>query len=69
MTLSNGLATNAAAVLALTAGARYPQLVGDALIDRAGRAVPGLIPIGIPVLAAAATELRSALDRGQCRRR
>jgi hypothetical protein len=46
-----GKAANAAAVIALTIGQRHPQLVGPALIDADGAAHPGLIPIGIAVLA------------------
>ena len=66
--LPAGKAANAAAVMALTMGARQPQLVGDALIDREGNAHPGLIPIGIPVLGAPAGDLptvrRKALEAG-----
>jgi len=64
--LSVGKAANAAAVMALTMGARHPQLVGEALIDSAGNAHPGLIPIGIPVLGAPKEDLpgirRKALE-------
>jgi hypothetical protein len=52
-----GKAANAAAVMALTMGARHPHLVGDALIDAAGNPHPGLIPIGIPVLGAPKEDL------------
>lgn len=55
--LPSGHAANAAAVMALTMGARQPQLAGDPLIDRDGNAHPGLIPIGIPVLAAPGDDL------------
>ena len=51
--LPAGLAANAAAVLALTLGASMPGLVGDELIDADGEQHPGLIPQGLPVLAAA----------------
>ncbi|MDR5774804.1 DUF2000 domain-containing protein [Caballeronia sp. LP006] len=50
--LPPGRAANAAAVLALTVGQRHPSLVGAPLVDASGHAHPGLIPIGIAVLAA-----------------
>ncbi len=52
-----GKAANAAAVMALTMGARHPHLVGDALIDAAGNPHAGLILIGIPVLGAPKEDL------------
>lgn len=67
-TLPPGLAANAAAVLALSIGARFPQLPGHDLVDADGSAHPGLIPMGLPVLSAPAdrlTDLRSAaIDAG-----
>jgi len=56
-TLPPGKACNAAAVVALTLGARHPQLVGAPLVDADGVAHPGLIPFGISVLKAAAADL------------
>ncbi|HCN02445.1 MULTISPECIES: DUF2000 domain-containing protein [Pantoea] len=55
--LPAGKATNAAAVIALTVGQRHPSLAGEALEDAATRRFPGLIPVGIPVLAADAQQL------------
>lgn len=55
--LPPGLAANAAAVLALTVGARLPQLPGPDLTDADGSLHPGLIPMGLPVLAAPADRL------------
>lgn len=57
--LSSGLAANGAALLALTAGQRYPSLVGEAFVDALGQAVPGMCPTGIPVLTAPALQLSS----------
>jgi hypothetical protein len=57
--LPAGRAANAAAVIALTLGRRHPHLVGPDLVDACGRAHPGLIPIGIAVLAASAAELNA----------
>jgi hypothetical protein len=57
--LPTGRAANAAAVIALTLGKRHPHLVGPDLVDASGRAHPGLIPIGIAVLAAPTAELNS----------
>lgn len=50
--LPAGRAANAAAVIALTIGQRHPALVGLPLVDASGCEHPGLIPIGITVLAA-----------------
>ncbi len=55
--LAAGKAANAAAVMALTLGARHPDLVGEPLIDAAGNMHAGLIPIGIPVLGAPVDDL------------
>ncbi len=63
-----GLAANAAAVLALTVGARFPQLPGQDLPDADGDVHPGLIPMGLPVLCAAPDRLaalRAAALDGQ----
>ncbi len=67
-TLPAGLAANAAAVLALTVGARFPQLPGQDLPDADGDVHPGLIPMGLPVLCAAPDRLaalRAAALDGQ----
>jgi len=53
-----GRATNAAAVIAVTIGQRHPVLVGEQLVDASGFTHPGLIPIGIAVLAASREDLR-----------
>lgn len=67
-TLLVGLAANAAAVLALSIGARFPQLPGHDLVDAEGSAHPGLIPRGLPVLSAPGDGLpglrAAALDVG-----
>ena len=55
--LPAGLAANAAAVLALTLGAREPELVGADFVDADAQPHPGLIPIGLPVLRAARADL------------
>lgn len=52
-----GRAANAAAVIALTIGKLRPHLAGTDLIDKSGAVHPGLIPIGISVLGASATDL------------
>jgi hypothetical protein len=64
MELAVGLAANAAAVIALTVGARHPGLVGAPLIDASGYEHPGLIPIGIAVLAAKQEALSVIRDKG-----
>ena len=55
--LPAGLAANAAAVLALTLGAREPGLVGADFVDADAEPHPGLIPIGLPVLRAPRADL------------
>jgi hypothetical protein len=50
--LPAGLAANAAAALALTLGATVAGLIGEELVDADGERHPGLIPHGLPVLAA-----------------
>jgi hypothetical protein len=57
LALPSGRAANVAAVIALTLGKRHPHLAGADLVDGSGHAHPGLIPIGITVLAAAAADL------------
>ncbi|HEY1611531.1 MAG TPA: DUF2000 domain-containing protein [Paraburkholderia sp.] len=59
-----GRAANAAAVIALTVGQRHPALVGPPLVDASGVAHPGLIPIGIAVLAADQATLATIRDKG-----
>lgn len=62
--LSNGWSANAAAVIALTIGQRHPGLVGEPLVDASGFQHPGLIPIGITVLAAPQEELQGIRQKG-----
>jgi hypothetical protein len=65
--LPPGLAANAAAVLALTLGARVPALVGADFHDADGSAHPGLIPMGLPVLVAEADRLSELRERALAR--
>jgi hypothetical protein len=62
--LQSGRAANAAAVIALTIGARHPVLVGEPLVDASGFRHPGLIPIGIPVLTGSQKELFDIRQKG-----
>lgn len=62
--LPAGRAANAAAVLALTIGQRHAALVGQSLIDASGYEHPGLIPIGIAVLAAGQDDLSIIREKG-----
>lgn len=62
--LPGGRLANAIAVIALTVGQRHPVLVGEPLVDAAGFAHPGLIPIGVTLLATAQTELAEIRLRG-----
>jgi hypothetical protein len=65
--LPKGLAANVAAVLAMTLGARTPELIGADFEDAGGRAHAGLIATGLPILGAPASELpalaAAALER------
>lgn len=61
--LPPGRAANAAAVIALTVGQRHPALVGPPLVDASGVEHPGLIPIGIAVLAADQATLAGIRDK------
>lgn len=60
-----GRAANAAAVIALTIGQRHPGLVGAPLVDAGRHAHPGLIPIGIAVLAADQDTLSTLWQKGR----
>ena len=62
--LPPGRAANAAAVIALTIGQRHPALVGLPLVDANGFEHPGLIPIGIAVLAAGQDEIAQVRQQG-----
>jgi hypothetical protein len=61
--LPAGLAANAAAVLALTLGARAPGLRGADIDDADGARLPGLIDRGLPILKAAAADLAGLRSR------
>ncbi|WP_312241732.1 DUF2000 domain-containing protein [Pantoea sp.] len=65
--LPPGKAANAAAVIALTLGQRHPRFVGEPLYDAEQRDYPGLIPVGIPVLAASQAEFSDLRARSQSR--
>lgn len=62
--LSPGRAANAVGVIALTIGQRHPELVGAPLVDGSGNVHPGLIPIGITVLAAPSAVMPQLLYKG-----
>jgi hypothetical protein len=63
--LPPGLAANAVGVLALTLGATLPDLVGAELLDADGDRHPGLIPHGLPVLAAPSSQLSTLRDQAR----
>jgi hypothetical protein len=62
-TLAPGLAANAAAVVAFTLGAQLPGLRGPDVADADGGRLPGLIPVGLPILRAPSAAL-GALHAG-----
>ncbi len=51
-------------MIALTLGKRHPHLAGADLVDASGHAHPGLILIGIAVLAAPAADLNVLRAKG-----
>jgi uncharacterized protein DUF2000 len=61
--LPPGLAANAAGVLALTLGATVEGLAGADAVDADGQVHPGLIPMGLPVLAAPRGQLGDLRSR------
>lgn len=56
--LSPGYLANASAILSMSIGQRYPELVGHVWIDLAGNSHAGISKVGIPVLAASVEDLR-----------
>ena len=58
-----GRAANAAAVIALTLGKRHPNLAGPDLVDASAHTHPGLIPIGIAILAASVLDLGAVREK------
>ena len=67
--LAPGLAANAAAVMAMTLGAKLPALVGEDFADGAGERHPGLITTGLPVLRARGGRAAGAAGQGRSRPR
>ncbi|MEN3282899.1 MAG: hypothetical protein V7607_4039 [Solirubrobacteraceae bacterium] len=63
--LPPGLAANAAAMVALTLGATVEGLPGADLVDADGNTHPGLIPSGIPILAASREQLSDLHARAE----
>jgi hypothetical protein len=61
--LAPGLAANAAAVVAMTLGARAPGLIGEDYADATGSTHPGLITTGLPILRAPGAQLRELRAR------
>lgn len=58
LNLSPGYLANASAILSMSIGQRYPELIGDVWLDRDGNFHAGISKIGIPVLAAVSEDLR-----------
>jgi hypothetical protein len=59
--LAPGFAANTTAVLALTVGAKHPELIGADLIDASGQEHLGITTLPIPVLAATQDAMREAM--------
>ncbi len=61
--LAPGLAANTTAVLALTIGAKHPELIGANLADASGQEHLGITTLPIPVLAGTQDVMREAMKR------
>lgn len=59
--LPTGIAANAAAVLGMSLGARYPELLGPPLVDAAGSLHEPITAYPVPVLTAPAPDLSCLL--------
>lgn len=60
--LPRGLQVNTAAVLALSLGRRFPELVGDDLFDQTGGLHSGLTTIPMPILGASQPDIRRIVN-------
>lgn len=56
--LSVGHSANAAAVMAITVGHRYPNLIGESYLDASGTFHHGLVSTGVPILGAERDEIQ-----------
>lgn len=61
--LPTGVLANAAAILGVTLGARFPQLIGPDVTDGDREIHPGIITLPIPVLKSDAAGLRALRGR------
>ena len=61
--LPSGVAANAAAIIGITLGRRFPKAVGADVTDGGGTAHSGIIQIPVPVLKADADTLRSLREK------
>ncbi len=61
--LEIGLVANTAAVLALSLGARHPELIGSDLLDGSGQQHLGITTVTIPILAADGSTLTGLVQK------
>jgi hypothetical protein len=66
-TLPLGQMANAAVVLGLTLGAKFPQLLGADMKDADGQTHTGTYPAGLPVLRAAGFRINQIRDQAESR--
>lgn len=60
-----GRLVNACAILSITIGQRYPQIVGSPWSDNSGISHAGITRIGIPVLTALPEELKTIREKAR----
>ena len=58
-----GLLVNTAALLGISLGQKFPELVGQDVADASGQVHPGLIIIPLPILKGDASRLRSLREQ------
>lgn len=61
--LPTGVLANAAAILGMTLGKRYGQLIGEDVEDAEGGAHPGIVTVPVPALRADAQTLLSIWEK------
>ncbi len=63
--LPNGLAANTAAVLGISLGAMYPEIVRESAYDAAGNEYSGITSLVIPILSAKDHTIKNIVQRVQ----
>ena len=61
--LPKGLAANTAALLGITLGKRFPEIVGEDLTDAAGKTHPGISRLPVPILRGSGAALTALWEK------